>query len=163
MWFAPNSLKKLVQSTDEIKGCYVPFWCFDSNSKTTYSGQSGEHYYETKTRTVNGKSETYLEQKTRWHNVSGSVNCSFKNELELAQTILPHSLVDDLNNWNLEKSKKFNKDFTLGYQSLFSNIKVDSAWKRFINHANQKIESKIKEDIGGDEQNINSKDVRHVS
>ncbi len=159
LWFAPNALKKLVDSMNELKGCYVPFWCFDSNSHTTYSGERGDHYYETHTRIVNGKSEEYRTRKTEWKSVSGDVRYSFKNQLELAQTILPDSLVDDLHGWNFQKAKKFNKEYTLGYQSLFSNVTVKTAWAKFVSFAHTVIEREIKSDIGGDEQRIHSKEV----
>lgn len=160
IWFAPNALKRLVNSMNEVKGCYVPFWSFDSNSKATYSGERGDYYYETQTRIVNGKEEQYKNQKTMWKSVSGDVKYSFKNKLELAQTILPESLVDDLDTWDFEKAKKFNKEYTLGYQSLFSNVSVDTAWKKFVKFANQVIEREIKSNIGGDEQKIYQKEVK---
>ncbi len=42
-----------------MNGIYVPFWTFDAATDSRYTGQRGEHYYETRTVTVtvNGKSE----------------------------------------------------------------------------------------------------------
>ena len=89
LWFAPNSLKKLVDSVSLLEGCYIPFWCFDSNSHTTYDGIRGDYYYVMESITTNGKTQYFRKQKIKWKSVSGTVNHSFKNHLELAQTILP--------------------------------------------------------------------------
>ncbi len=69
-WFAPNALKKVIR-TDSMVGAYVPHWGFDDKTTTDYTGQRGEHYWETETYTemVNGKSETRTRQvqHTRWY------------------------------------------------------------------------------------------------
>ena len=60
LWFAPGDLKKSSLGTEMFKGIYVPYWTFDSDTSTSYTGQRGVHYYvtETYTTTVNGKSVT---------------------------------------------------------------------------------------------------------
>lgn len=159
LWFAPNELKYFVNSINELKACNVPFWSFSANVQANYSGERGSHYYERHTKIVNDRQVQTKERRTRWHHVSGSVQYSFNHHLELAQTILPNSLVDDLGGWDLSKCKKFDPNNIIGSQSLFANISLDSAWNNFVNYANQKIAIKIKQDIGGDEQRILSKNM----
>ena len=47
-WFAPSSLKQFAQP-EAINGIYLPFWTYDTCTRTEYTGQRGEHYYETET------------------------------------------------------------------------------------------------------------------
>jgi hypothetical protein len=47
-WFAPSGLKHFAQP-EAIHGVYLPFWTYDTNTTTYYTGQRGEHYYETET------------------------------------------------------------------------------------------------------------------
>ena len=35
-----------------MNGVYVPFWTFDADTASRYTGQRGEYYYETRTVTV---------------------------------------------------------------------------------------------------------------
>src|SRR5687767_9071415 len=43
-WFAPNALKSFAQP-DSIHGIYLPFWTYDTNTTSYYTGERGEHYY----------------------------------------------------------------------------------------------------------------------
>ena len=45
-WFAPDALSALAQP-EAIRGVYLPFWTFDAKTNTRYTGQRGDHYYET--------------------------------------------------------------------------------------------------------------------
>ena len=68
-WFAPSTLKKVAEA-ESVKGTYLPHWTYDARTVSQYSGQRGEHYYETETytETVNGESQTRTRQvqRTRW-------------------------------------------------------------------------------------------------
>ncbi|NJM58506.1 MAG: hypothetical protein HC857_15285, partial [Synechococcales cyanobacterium RU_4_20] len=50
-WFAPNALKALAQP-EQLQGVYLPFWTYDAQTESRYTGDRGDYYYETKTRTV---------------------------------------------------------------------------------------------------------------
>ncbi len=47
-WFAPNALKNFARP-DAIDGVYLPFWTYDTNTTSYYTGERGEHYYVTET------------------------------------------------------------------------------------------------------------------
>jgi len=52
LWFAPSGLGQNSRSEESsLKGVYLPHWAYNANSDTPYSGQRGEHYYETETYT----------------------------------------------------------------------------------------------------------------
>ena len=75
LWLAPSALKNYAQSDGGIKGIYVPYWTFDAQTYTQYSGQRGEDHSESYDST-NSKGETVTETRTRtdWTNVSGNVS-----------------------------------------------------------------------------------------
>jgi LSD1 subclass zinc finger protein len=75
LWLAPSALKKYAQSDGGIKGVYVPYWTFDAQTYTRYSGQRGDDYSE-QYQTTNDKGERVTETRTRteWSNVSGNVS-----------------------------------------------------------------------------------------
>ena len=75
LWLAPTALKKFAQGDGGIKGVYVPYWTFDSQTYTLYSGQRGDDHTESYQAT-NNKGERVTETRTRteWSGVSGNVS-----------------------------------------------------------------------------------------
>ena len=75
LWLAPSALKNFAQGDGGIKGIYIPYWTFDAQTYTNYSGQRGDNYTENY-QTTNDKGERVTESRTRtdWTNVSGNVS-----------------------------------------------------------------------------------------
>src|SRR5262245_46176948 len=70
LWFAPGALKQFAQP-EAIDGIYLPFWTYDTNTVTHYTGQRGEHYLDTETyfetdAQGNQQLRTRQVQKTNW-------------------------------------------------------------------------------------------------
>lgn len=75
MWMAPSALKQFAQSDGGIKGMYIPYWTFDANTYSNYSGARGDNYSESyQTTNSNGERVTQTRTQTRWTNVSGTVS-----------------------------------------------------------------------------------------
>jgi len=75
LWLAPSALKKFAQSDGGIKGLYVPYWTFDANTFSQYTGQRGDDRTETYTTTnSNGERVTQTRTVTDWSYVSGEVS-----------------------------------------------------------------------------------------
>lgn len=163
LWFAPNSLKHFANSTgmNDIKGCYIPFWRFDTQTKTYYEGERGEYYYEQVTQVVNGKTINSRQRQTKWTRVSGNLNNSFKNVLELAQESIPEHLVDDLEPWYYQKNKKFEEKYLLGFETLLVNKDVKTSWQSAKSRVEEEVADLAKKDIGGDEQRLHYVEVKH--
>lgn len=79
-WFAPGRLATAAL-TDRVHGIYVPYWTFDAAAHAHWSAEAGYYYYESVQRTVNGKTETVQEQRTRWERAWGDVDMTFDDEL----------------------------------------------------------------------------------
>ena len=57
-----------------LAGLYVPYWTYDTNTTTRYSGMRGDAYYVTETYTdSDGKTKTKQVRKIRWTPASGVV------------------------------------------------------------------------------------------
>jgi DNA-directed RNA polymerase subunit RPC12/RpoP len=75
MWMAPSALKQFAQSDGGIKGMYIPYWTFDANTYSRYTGARGDNYSESyETTNSNGERVTQTRTQTRWTNVSGTVS-----------------------------------------------------------------------------------------
>ena len=71
LWFAPNDLQQYARAGRAMQGIYVPYWTYDAETRTDYTGQRGTVYYETRpvTVVVNGRRQTAMQQvaRIRWY------------------------------------------------------------------------------------------------
>ena len=100
LWFAPDALKKLASVQGRLQGLYAPYWTYDSDTVSRYTGQRGDNYTVTRTRTVtrDGKSvtETYQATEIRWRPARGTVSRDFDDMLVVGSASLPRDLAEAL-------------------------------------------------------------------
>ncbi|MCK5535332.1 MAG: hypothetical protein KAI79_00820 [Bacteroidales bacterium] len=162
LWWAPNKLKKYAKLNEKLQGIYVPYWTFDADTSTNYSGARGEHYYETERYTdSDGKSQSREVQKTRWYNVSGRVSRFFDDVLVMASESLPQKYADKLEPWDLNNLVPYDPKFMSGFRSEAYQIDLESGLEVSKQKMEIVIKQDIRSDIGGDEQQINSFNTNH--
>ena len=146
LWFAPNDLKRVVYA-DTFQGIYRPWWTFDSNTMSHWSGQAGYYYYVTKTRTVNGKTQTYRQRKTRWVSRSGTHEAFFDDELT-------PGFRDDINaeQYRLHALKPYDPHMIAGYLCERYVLDPQAAWPQARSQIESEIASACKRRLGGDTQ-----------
>ena len=154
LWFLPNAAKTL-KLEETMKGVYRPLWTFDFATTTHYTGERGEHYYVTKTRRVNGKTETYQERKTRWYPASGTVHVAFDDILVTASNRMSKSLQEKCQ-WNLSNVVDYSENIIRGFDEESYDIKLRPAFEESKEKAKPRIQHAVMRDIGGDEQRITS-------
>jgi LSD1 subclass zinc finger protein len=159
LWFAPNGLKDYARNGRALNGIYVPYWTFDADTKSRYTGQRGDHYYETQTVTRNGKRETIRVQKTRWRSASGRVARWFDDVLVLASNSLPKTYTDALEPWDLTALTPFQPQFLAGFGAEGYQVKLEDGFTEARAKMQTVIEGDVRRDIGGDVQRISSLDT----
>lgn len=159
-WFAPNNLKQLAES-EAIHGVYLPYWTYDTNTITQYTGQRGEYYYVTETyteRDAQGNLVTRTRQvrHTRWYPASGTVSASFDDVLIPATLSLPPNRLRELEPWDLLELRPYEPAFLSGFRAQRYQVSLAEGF----DHAKQviapTIERDVRNDIGGDVQSIES-------
>ena len=160
LWFAPNDLKHAVQN-DKLKGVYLPYWTYDTNTQSSYSGMRGDHYYVTERYTENGKTQTRSVRKTRWTSAGGSVNDKFDDVLILASNSLPDKYANKLEPWDLHNLAGFNEQFLSGFIAEQYQIDVKGGFEKAKVRMDPVIRQTVRRDIGGDEQQILWLDVQY--
>ena len=165
LWFAPNGLLEYTRKGRAMAGIYVPFWTFDAATASTYTGQRGDAYYETRTVTVNvnGRSEQRQEQvrKIRWSHAAGNVARDFDDVLVMASTSLPERLGNELTPWDLSVLEPYSPDFLAGFQAEGYTVALADGHQTARERMARVIEDDVRRDIGGDEQRINQINTRH--
>ncbi|NRB01788.1 MAG: TFIIB-type zinc finger domain-containing protein [Rhodobacteraceae bacterium] len=165
LWFAPNGLQDYARSGRKMQGIYVPYWTYDADTKTAYSGERGTVYYETKTVTRNGKQEQVRVSKVRWRRVSGKVARFFDDIVILASKSLPKKYTDALQPWDLSALEPYHPEFLAGFRAEGYQVELADGFDEARAHMDQVIQRDIKFDIGGDRQRIHQAktDVRDVT
>ncbi len=166
LWFAPNALMKKAKLHIAISGVYVPYWTYDADTLSYYTGQRGIYYYVTVTRTrtnSDGKRETYStqERRTRWYPVSGTVTKDFDDVLVVASKSLPRKYMRELEPWDLKNMVNYKDDYISGFKSESYQINLEQGFEIAKEIMDDKIRIAIRRHIGGDEQRIHSVTTQH--
>lgn len=163
LWFAPGTLLEYARKGRAMDGVYVPFWTFDADTASRYSGERGEYYYETRTVQVrvNGKMETRQEQvrHTRWYPASGRVARDFDDVLVMASRSLPARLGNELTPWDLGALVPYSPEFLAGFQAEGYTVALPDGHREARERMERVIREDVRRDIGGDEQRIHSVDT----
>ncbi len=165
LWFAPASFSKYLDSEDELKGYYLPYWTYDSDTITSYRGMRGDIYYVAVARTIvrNGRQETVQvqEPRIRWTHVSGAVSLSFDDITVGASKTISRAIIDALAPWDTSRLKPFDERYLSGFEAEEYTIGLDNGFEFAKAKMNSVIEQAIRRDIGGDQQQIHSIDTTH--
>jgi ribosomal protein S27E len=169
LWFAPNGLQEYARKGRSLNGIYTPFWTYDADTKSRYTGQRGDAYYETHWVTVQQDGKTVRKQeqvrKIRWTPVAGRVKRFFDDILILAATSLPKSYTDALEPWDLTALVPYRADYLAGFRAESYTITLEAGYGEARAWMDRQIERDVRFDIGGDEQRISriDTDVRDVT
>lgn len=151
-WFAPSRLKSYARSESRLNGIYVPYWTYDSDTISHYTGQRGDAYYVTRGTGKNRRRE----RRIRWTNVSGTVRVDFNDVLILASRGLPNTMAARLEPWDLAELVSYDDAYLSGFQSECYQIDLEQGFDAARVIMDQRIGEAIHSDIGGDEQRISS-------
>jgi predicted RNA-binding Zn-ribbon protein involved in translation (DUF1610 family) len=165
LWFAPRKVTKYARQDAKITGVYLPYWTFDSDTTTSYTGSRGDTYYVNQRVSYieNGRRVSRIRQvpKIRWSPVRGSVSRFFDDVLVEASHSLPRQLLDHLQPWDLENLVPYDERYLSGMSSEYYQVNLDQGF----DHAKQKMENVIYQDIafdiGGDQQRIHRQHTVH--
>jgi len=159
LWFAPSGLQDYARKGRRMSGIYVPYWTFDAQTASRYSGERGTVYYVTRTVTRDGKRVQQREARVRWNGVSGRVARFFDDVLVLASTSLPKRFTDALEPWDLSALEPYAPEYLAGFRAEGYTVKLPDGFAEARVHMNRIIERDVKFDIGGDRQRVHSVDT----
>ncbi|MEO1492845.1 MAG: primosomal protein N' (replication factor Y) - superfamily II helicase [Pseudomonadota bacterium] len=168
LWFAPNGLKKFAEAGRPLNGVYLPHYTYDAVGDADYTGQRGDAYYVTRTRTVmvDGKpqQQTYQERRIRWTPVSGHVRHMFDDVLVPASdTMNPNrgQAEDGGRSWDLAALEPYRIEFIAGFRAEAPSVALEDGYNRAQQVMEQLLTRDVKFDIGGDAQQITSMRPRY--
>ncbi|PHQ70741.1 MAG: zinc ribbon domain-containing protein [Paracoccus sp.] len=158
LWFAPSGLLSYARRGRKMRGIYSPYWTFDARTRSEYSGQRGDAYYQTVyvTREINGRSQRVAQQvrRIRWRRASGRVARDFNDVLVLASASLPRRFTDGLTPWDLSHLRPYRPDYLAGFDAEGYTIPLSDGHATARQEMAGVILNDARRDIGGDEQRV---------
>lgn len=161
LWFAPSALRDLAL-IQGLQGVYVPFWGFDANTVSSYTGQRGDAYYETVVRQLaDGRREEQRVRRIRWSGARGVVQVRFDNLLIPATKSVQRIKLADLDPWDFENLIPYEPAYLAGFQAQRYQVELADGFELAKQLMDPRIQSAVRRDIGGDEQQIDSLNTRY--
>lgn len=119
-----------------FKGMYVPFWTFDSQTMSRYSGQYG------KNRRVHGQDgKTKIE--TTWHFTKGESSQFFDDVLVCASSKQNEGMLEELEPFKTKEAVEYKPEYLAGFMAERYTVKMKEAWQT----AQKKIRERVREQI----------------
>ncbi|MFT5258314.1 MAG: putative RNA-binding Zn-ribbon protein involved in translation (DUF1610 family) [Saprospiraceae bacterium] len=165
LWFAPNKIKKYAKQDKVLHGVYVPYWTYDCDTFTQYSGERGDiHHVQRSVRVqINGRWTTQLQMvpEVRWSPARGRVNNHFDDTLIYASDTLPRELSRELAPWDLSNLRPYQAEFLSGFRSEVYRTDLDAGFTIAQRRLSPFIRDTIQRDIGGDQQRIHQTQTQY--
>lgn len=163
--FAPNKVKKYAGDDAKLTGVYLPYWTFDSDTETEYTGARGDVYYVTEqVQTLRGGqwvNQTRQVAKIRWTPVRGRVERFFDDVLVGASLSLPRQILDQLEPWDLTNLVPYDESYLSGFGSEYYQVNLNQGFDAAKAKMESMIYHDIAFDIGGDQQQIHQFRTHH--
>ena len=161
LFWAPGKMKKYFNNVDKLQGIYLPYFTYDSDTTTPYTGQRGEYYYETEYYTTtddkgNSVQKSRQVRKTRWYPASGTVYQTFDDVLVEASTSMPEKYLERLEPWDLENLTSYDAKYLAGFKAESYQKDIKTCFGEAKDYMVDEISDSVRRDIGGDTQMISS-------
>lgn len=157
-WLAPNALKNFAREEGRLQGIYIPFWTYDCDTTTAYTGLRGIAYYRTETYTdSDGNTQTREVREIQWYPASGVVFDQFDDLLVPASNSVPEKHASRLKDWDLPSLVPYQEAYLTGFRTERYRKGLELGFEDAKLQMEPTINQSIRYDIGGDEQQITSK------
>ncbi|WP_109699165.1 hypothetical protein [Chitinophaga deserti] len=129
-WWAPGDLKAIARH-NTLHGIYLPFWTYDAQTHSSWSGYGGRYYYETEHYTdSNGRRQSRTVQRTEWIYRSGTFDHFFDDILIGGATELTQKEYESVFPYQLEALVNFEAQYLSGWQADVYDIAVHDGYEK---------------------------------
>lgn len=155
-WFRPRALRSAALD-DAVAPSYHPCWIVDLATDATYEGRRGDNYTVSHTqRNSDGSMSTVTETRIRWHHAEGTVSLRFHD------LVVPSGGADDpvvvhggeLGPWGVADAVPLSPDHLRGTTATSYLDGPAEGYERAERSTDPDVEAAVRDDIGGDHQDI---------
>jgi predicted RNA-binding Zn-ribbon protein involved in translation (DUF1610 family) len=148
-WFAPNKLKHAAL-TDTLHGVYLPYWTFDARVHARWRAEAGHYYYETRTVTRNGRTETVQERRVRWVPAAGELSRAFDDTLVSATQGLHPTLLRRIEPFPTTDLRPYDRGYVSGWVVEQYQLDLVGAAERSRAEMDAQVREACGRDVPGD-------------
>ena len=155
-FFCPKLAKQSAEP-DAFTGIYLPYWTFDTDTFSRYSGKYGidrrEKYKD---------SQGNIQEKTvtDWHRTSGTYKLAIDDELVQGSERHDSAMLKGLEPFETEKNVPYKPEYVAGFAAERYSVGLKAAWEKAKASISGKIKSKITNKIRDDYNADHVKDVK---
>lgn len=144
-WFAPKEAKRSAKA-DAFKGVYLPYWTFDADTSSDYTGEYGKDR-----KVKQGDKETTV---TDWHRTSGHYDYFVDDALVPGSGSKNLRIIQAAEPYDTSACKPYKPEYLAGFSAERYSVGLKDAFekaKKFIkDKLHSLISSKIMEDHNAD-------------
>lgn len=156
-FFAPSKLKK-GKISPKYSGVYIPFFTFDAETISNYTGYRGDYYYTYRTIKTKNGTRTERVRHTRWTFKSGAIALNFDDILIIGTNNPLNNYIRKIDDFNFSIMEIYQESFMLGYYAEKYSKPLADCFKDAQEEMTIKIRNACIRDIGGDTyRNLNVK------
>lgn len=150
-FWAPRRFKNLQQPARDLQGMYLPFWTYDADLHTAYTGQGGRDRTETYTTIdKDGRPHRHTRTVTDWYPISGENGLYFDDEPVCATKHVDLSLLQKLGAFSTKTLRRYHPAFLAGFTAQRYDIGVGEGWRTAGRRMEEKMENHIQAERGFD-------------
>ncbi len=150
-FFHPSKLKRMA-AIEDLHGIYIPFWTYDAQSESQWSGEAGHYHTRTMRVAVNGKMQTQQVQEVRWQRRSGHLSHFLDDVLVVASAQLEQLHMRRILPYRLEEVVNFDPRLMIGWEAEVYSVEVDEGYQKAEIAMDQIIRQMCSAQLGGETQ-----------
>lgn len=129
--FTPSEAKKNCKPTD-LKGIYLPFWTYDTETSSAYSAQLGYEYHSDN------------QVKVRWMNYRGVYDEFIDDQVVYASNKTKNQYIQPVAVYDFSKLRPYTPEIVAGFAAERYSLGLDDGWIK----AKTFIQEKLKTNLG---------------
>ncbi|MDR1727538.1 MAG: hypothetical protein LBT74_06370 [Acidobacteriota bacterium] len=157
--FCPGKAKRQAKP-DAFQGVYLPYWTFDAQTTSEYSGRYG---YRRTRRTRDNKTETYIE----WHSASGTHREFIDDQLVMGTGRYDGGILAQIEPFHTGENVAYKPEYLAGFVAERYSVGLKDAWERAKDAIKQRlyrnVESKMCNDHGASTAEVHSLSTRYAN
>ena len=149
-FWAPRKFKKDPAKSDALSGTYLPFWTFDTDLTTDFSGFGGRKRLVTYTTRENGKTVTKTKTVIDWYPVGGTKSELFDDVPCCATARVDRDLLKKLGSFSMKTLNVYNPAFLAGFFAERYSIGLKEGFESIVGVVHRQMENLIERELGYD-------------
>ena len=149
-FWAPRKFKRNPSEAGKLSGTYVPFWTFDTDMTTDYSGFGGRKRTVRYTTRENGKTVTRTKTVIDWYPVSGRHSEFFDDIPCCATNHIDKKLLHKLGAFSMKTLNVYNPAYLAGFFAERYSIGLSDGFKSIKGEVERRMQNEIEHRLGYD-------------